>query len=73
MRAERSGRRYVTTCARTTRLRDLRVGATLPRGTKVDSVTLDGRRVQRPIVRETNRGVEVTVRTGGGRHTVVVN
>ena len=74
VRAERSGRRYVTT-VRTDdlRLHDLRVGATLPRGTKVDSVTLDGRRVRRPIVRETNRGVEVTVRTDDGRHTVVVN
>ena len=74
MRAERTGRRYVTTIrADDLRLRDLRVGATLPRGTKVGSVTLDGRRVKRPIVRETNRGVEVTVRTDGGRHTVVVN
>ena len=74
VRAERTGRRYVTS-VRTDdlRLRDLRIGATLPRGTKVDSVTLDGRRVRRPIVRETNRGVEVTVRTDGGRHTVVVN
>ena len=73
VRAERSGRRFVTTIdTDDLRLHDLRVGATLPRGTKVGSVTLDGRRVKRPIVRETNRGVEVTVRTGGGRHTVVV-
>ena len=73
VRAERSGRRYVTT-VRTDdlRLHDLRVGATLPRGTKVGEVTLDGRRVKRPIVRETNRGVEVTVRADDGRHVVVV-
>ena len=55
------------------RLRDLRIGATLPRGAKVGAVTLDGRRVSRPLVRETNRGVEVTVRApSDGRHTVVV-
>ncbi len=64
----------MTTVRADLRLHDLRVGATLPRGTKVDSVTLDGRRVKRPLVRETNRGVEVTVEADrGGRHTVVVN
>ena len=63
----------MTTIHADVKVHDVRVGATLPRGTKVGSVTLDGHRVQRPLVRETNRGVEVTVRTGAGRHTVVVN
>jgi hypothetical protein len=74
VRAERAGRRSVTTI-RTDDLRihDLRVGATLPLGSKVAEVTLDGRRVKRPFVRETNRGLEVTVAArGDGRHTVVV-
>ena len=36
-------------------------------------MTLDGERVSRPTVRETNRGVEVTVRApSDGRNVVVV-
>ena len=52
---------------------DLRVGATLPAGEEVETVTLDGDRVRRPTVRETNRGVEVTVPADeDGRNVVVV-
>ena len=40
------------------------VGAVLPRGTKVRSATLDGRRVQ-PVLTTTSRGLEVTVRAPG--------
>jgi hypothetical protein len=72
VRVERTGRRYVTSVRADVKVRDLRVGATLPRGAKVGEVTLDGRRVKHPLVRETNRGVEVTVAAGGGRHTVMV-
>jgi hypothetical protein len=38
-------------------------------------VRLDGRRVERPILRETNRGLEVLARVRGaasGRHVLVV-
>ena len=41
---------------------DVRVGATLPAGEEAKTVTLDGTRVRKPTVRETNRGVEVTVK-----------
>ncbi|MDX6585373.1 MAG: hypothetical protein QOI10_4557, partial [Solirubrobacterales bacterium] len=51
----------------------LAIGTTLPRGSKVRAVTLDGRRVGKPDVRVTNRGVEVTVAAPpSGRHTVTV-
>ena len=50
---------------------DARLGATLPRGSKVESVTLDGKKVGWQQ-RTTNRGLEVTTKTGAGRHTVVV-
>ena len=75
VRAQRSGSRYTTTVTvdDIDELDDLRVGATLPAGEEVDTVTLDGDRVRRPTVRETNRGVEVTVTAPStGRHTVVV-
>ena len=39
----------------------------------VKSVTLDGTKVKKPTVRETNRGVEVSVKTPvSGKHVVVV-
>ncbi len=75
VRAQRSGSRYTTTVTvdDVEKLTDLRVGATLPAGEEVDTVTLDGDRVRRPTVRETNRGVEVTVPADeDGRNVVVV-
>jgi hypothetical protein len=48
------------------------IGHTLDRGSTVDSVTLDGVPVPEPDVRLTNRGVEVTVDTTPGEHTLVV-
>jgi hypothetical protein len=74
VRAERGGGRFTTTVAlNRVRLRDLALGATLPAGTKVRGVTLDGRRVRKPAIRVTNRGVEVTVDApASGRHTVTV-
>ena len=52
---------------------DLTVGATLPHDARIADVTLDGRRVKRPQLRRTNRGLEVTVQApSDGRHTVVV-
>ena len=47
------------------------LGATLPRAAKVADVTLDGKKVGWQQ-RTTNRGLEITTKTGSGRHTVVV-
>jgi len=51
---------------------DVRIGHTLPRGSTVASVTLDGAPVASYATRQTNRGVEVTVATSPGDHTLVV-
>jgi hypothetical protein len=52
-------------------LRRFAIGHTLPRGTRDVVVYLDGRRT-RASRRETNRGLEVTVATKPGRHTLTV-
>jgi hypothetical protein len=49
----------------------LSIGHTLPRGSRVRSVVLDGKR-HGYRERVTNRGLEVTVKTGAGEHTLVV-
>jgi hypothetical protein len=67
--ASREGKRYRTEVD--TGVKHVRVGHTLPRGSQVRSVTLDGKRAQFKA-RETNRGLEVTVEAGRGDHTVVV-
>jgi hypothetical protein len=72
--AEHAGQTY-TTMLRLHRLklRSLRIGVTLPAGARPRLVHLDGRRVRRFGIRETNRGVEVTVPARGhGSHTVTV-
>ena len=51
--------------------RKLWIGHTLPRGAAVDSVRLDGKRVGYSA-RRTNRGLEVTVATRPGNHTLEV-
>jgi hypothetical protein len=72
VQASRSGNRYRTTVdAGDVPADDLLLGHTLPRGSRVAAVWLDGRRVQWRE-RETNRGLEVTVRTRPGEHTLVV-
>jgi hypothetical protein len=48
------------------------IGHTLPAGSHPATVTLDGRRLHHYRVVETNRGTEVTVVTGPGRHTLTV-
>ena len=48
------------------------IGHTLPAGSTVASVTLDGQAVTDYVQRTTNRGLEVTVATGSGEHTLVV-
>jgi hypothetical protein len=70
--AARFGRRYVTEVdTHGLDLRRLRIGHTLPSGTDVRRVRLDGRRVSWRE-RGTHRGLEVTVRAQEGAHRLVV-
>ena len=51
------------------------MGHTVPRDSQVRQVLLDGNEVRRPILRETNRGLEVLAEVPGGgrgRHVLVV-
>jgi hypothetical protein len=48
------------------------IGHTLPAGARPATVVLDGRTVHDYRVRETNRGVEVTVRTTAGPHRLAI-
>jgi hypothetical protein len=72
--AAHDGKRYVTVVDTSrTPVRELALGHTLPRGSTVASVWLDGRRVSGFDTRETNRGLEVTVDAKPrGRHVLVV-
>ena len=70
--AAKDGARYTTTVdTGSAPVRSLEAGATLPRTAKVESVTLDGKKVGWQQ-RTTNRGLEITTKAGSGRHTVVV-
>ena len=72
VRASRRGRRYRTDVdTGSAGVRELVIGHTLPRGSRVESVRLDGRRVDWRET-ETNRGLEVTVETRPGEHRLVV-
>jgi hypothetical protein len=56
-----------------TPVRTLVIGHTLPHGSKLAGVWLDGRRAKHVDRRETNRGLEVTVATkAGAQHTLTV-
>jgi hypothetical protein len=72
--ASHAGKRYTTMLALNhLQLRSVQIGHTLPAGSTPAAVRLDGRRVRHAQVRDTNRGVEVTVPvTGSGPHTLVV-
>jgi hypothetical protein len=72
--ASHAGTRYTTTVrVHGLRLRSLEVGHTLPAGTTPASVLVDGHPTGHAEVRQTNRGVEVTVPVdGSGPHTLVV-
>jgi hypothetical protein len=72
--ASHTGTRYATTTDTSEApLQTLRVGHTLPRGSTVASVELDGQTVTNHTVRETNRGLEVWIEAEPGeRHTLVV-
>ena len=70
--ADRGGRRYRTdVVTRSPEVSRLVIGHTLPRGSEVDWVRLDGKRVKYRTW-GTNRGVEVGVTTRPGRHTLIV-
>ena len=70
--ADRAGRRYKTdVLTRTPEAKKLVLGHTLPRGSEVDWVTLDGKRVSWRTW-TTNRGLEVGVVTRPGAHSLVV-
>ena len=74
MAASRAGGSYRTAVDAGLSLRRLTLGATLPLGTQVERVVLDGREVTGRL-RETNRGLEVLADvTGkrGGAHALVV-
>jgi hypothetical protein len=72
VRAWREGRRYSTQVkAGHVPARRLWIGHTLPRNASVDAVRLDGKRVSF-TARRTNRGLEVTVATRPGNHTLEV-
>ncbi len=71
--AARDGARHTTTVATgTAPVTRLRIGHTLPRAATVQSVRLDGTAVADYEQRLTNRGLEVTVSTRPGEHTLEV-
>ncbi|MBV8998491.1 MAG: hypothetical protein JO304_05500, partial [Solirubrobacterales bacterium] len=72
--AAHAGNRYETRLAvHGLRLRSLEIGHTLPVGSTPASVLVDGQPARDVDVRQTNRGVEVTVPVDGrGVHTLVV-
>jgi hypothetical protein len=72
--ASHGGSRYTTKVDATkTPVRTLVIGHTLPRGSHVASVVLDGKAVHHFAARQTNRGLEVTVRAKPhATHTLVV-
>jgi hypothetical protein len=73
VKASREGTRYRTVVdARHVPARRVWVGQTLPAGATVRSVKLDGHKATWSA-RQTNRGLEVTVRARPGRHEVVIS
>jgi hypothetical protein len=74
VQASRTGTRYTTvTDTSTVPVQKFFIGHTLPRGSTVSSVKLDGKTVKAYNERDTNRGLEVRVPAGPGQqHTLVV-
>jgi hypothetical protein len=72
--ASHSGRQYVTRIAvHGLRLDSLQIGHTLPTGTMPRTVRVDGHVARHVTIRQTNRGVEVTVPvSSSGMHTLVI-
>jgi hypothetical protein len=74
VRASHTGDRYVTTVSTHGGVgaRLIMLGTTLPRGSHPDAVYLDGHAVHHYRLVQTNRGMELTVATGAGQHTLTV-
>jgi hypothetical protein len=74
VRATHAGGTYRTRVevAKSVGARRVAIGHTLPAGSHPATVTLDGKRLRHYRVVQTNRGAEVTVLTGPGRHTLTV-
>lgn len=71
--AAHAGESYTTKVdASKTPIRKLAIGHTIPRGAKVDKVTLDGKGIRDYDAEVTNRGLEVSVGAKPGAHTLVV-
>jgi hypothetical protein len=72
--ASHAGSQYTTRMSTSgLSLNTILIGHTLPHGTRPAVVTLDGRTVHSYMVNDTHRGIEVTVRVGGGGlHTLVI-
>jgi hypothetical protein len=69
--ASQSGSTYTTRIdASSVPVRRVRIGYALPRGSTPVAVTLDGRPVSEYDTRSTNRGLELSVVTGPGAHTL---
>jgi hypothetical protein len=74
VRATHAGHLYRTVIdvGQGTGARKVAIGHTLPAGAQPSAVVLDGHLVHRYRVAETNRGLEVTVPTTAGHHTLTV-
>jgi hypothetical protein len=70
VRAERRGRTYLTEVRRHGEVR-LTIGTVLPAGSKIRSVTLNGKRVRPDLVR-TARGLEVGVAAGNRANSTLI-
>jgi hypothetical protein len=73
VRATHTGSTYTTQLSVSRNLNTaVVIGHTLPRGTTPATVVLDGQAVHNYQVTATNRGIEVTVPTSTGTHTLTV-
>ena len=70
--ASHTGNRYRTEITLAGCARTVVIGHTLPSGARPATVVLDGHVLGHYQVRRTNRGVEVTVTTTAGHHTLLV-
>jgi hypothetical protein len=71
--ASRSGSTYTTKIdASSVPVRRVRIGYALPRGSNPVAVTLDGQPVSEYDTRATNRGLELSVVTDPGVHTLEI-
>jgi hypothetical protein len=71
--ATHTGNRYTTEIdVQVAGVKNVVIGHTLPRGSTIDSVSLDGAPISDFVTRTTHRGIEVTVPTNRGQHTLEI-